>query len=238
MHGTFLSPSVPSSCTWFKGSHSTRPHVGQLLSNEREAHVWGPDGEGRTTPLGPQDAAAARPRRGGRARRALRPVRLPRARPGPPGAGDEEAADRSPARSSATSGRHPDAYDPQQGPMRSWVARSPTGRRCSGCARRSPPRWPRGGDGTRTEELEQKVSGAASAAARRPTTSSPPCPHRCGPRWSSRTSSAGTTGRPRPTSGVTEDEARRRLRLGLQLLSTATTRPIDGSSPPGCGRAL
>ncbi|NEE55541.1 RNA polymerase, partial [Streptomyces sp. SID8455] len=34
-----------------------------------------------------------------------------------------------------------------------------------------------------------------------------------------------------------EDEARRRLRLGLQLLSTANTRPREGCSPPGYGRA-
>ncbi|NEE22389.1 RNA polymerase, partial [Streptomyces sp. SID7499] len=37
--------------------------------------------------------------------------------------------------------------------------------------------------------------------------------------------------------GVTEDEARRRLRLGLQLLSTANARPLEGASPPGYGRA-
>lgn len=37
---------------------------------------------------------------------------------------------------------------------------------------------------------------------------------------------------------ISEDEARRRLRLGLQLLSTANTRPPEGSSPPGYGRAL
>jgi len=36
--------------------------------------------------------------------------------------------------------------------------------------------------------------------------------------------------------GVTEDEARRRLRLGLQLLSTANTHTQDGSSPVRQGR--
>lgn len=35
--------------------------------------------------------------------------------------------------------------------------------------------------------------------------------------------------------GVTGDEARRRLRLGLQLLSTANPGPSDGSGPPGHG---
>ena len=37
--------------------------------------------------------------------------------------------------------------------------------------------------------------------------------------------------------GVTADEARRRLRLGLQLLSTAGS-PLEGSAPPGYGRIL
>ncbi|MBR7678981.1 RNA polymerase subunit sigma-70, partial [Streptomyces daliensis] len=35
--------------------------------------------------------------------------------------------------------------------------------------------------------------------------------------------------------GVTEDEARRRLRLGLQLLSSARTRPLP-AQPRGLGR--
>ncbi|MET8172436.1 sigma-70 family RNA polymerase sigma factor [Streptomyces clavifer] len=35
--------------------------------------------------------------------------------------------------------------------------------------------------------------------------------------------------------GVTGEEARRRLRLGLQLLATANTHPQAGSSPPGYG---
>ncbi|MGW1926687.1 hypothetical protein ACWCQ0_48205, partial [Streptomyces massasporeus] len=37
--------------------------------------------------------------------------------------------------------------------------------------------------------------------------------------------------------GVTEDEARRRLRLGLQLLSSANRPFAEGGGPPGYGRA-
>ena len=37
--------------------------------------------------------------------------------------------------------------------------------------------------------------------------------------------------------GVTEDEARRRLRLGLQLLSSARSHPLPGQAP-GTGRRL
>lgn len=38
--------------------------------------------------------------------------------------------------------------------------------------------------------------------------------------------------------GVTEEEARRRLRLGLQLLATARTRPPDGAAPGPWGPPL
>ena len=84
------------------------------------------------------------------------------------------------------------------------------------------------------EELEQRVRSASAAARADYIVTSMPAPLRAAlelayiQRRDYRQTAADL--------GVTEDEARRRLRLGLQLLSTANTRPLEGSSPPGYGR--
>ncbi|MEW2554963.1 sigma-70 family RNA polymerase sigma factor [Streptomyces zhihengii] len=130
---------------------------------------------------------------------------------------------------------HPDAYDPKQGSMRSWVARLTNGQAVERLRRNEAAALAEGGGGT-AEELEQKVRRAAVAARADYIVTSMPAPLRAAlelayfQRRDYRQTAADL--------GVTEDEARRRLRLGLQLLSTAHTRPLEGSSPPGYGRSL
>ncbi|MFD0021121.1 RNA polymerase sigma factor [Streptomyces sp. NPDC058382] len=140
---------------------------------------------------------------------------------------------------------NPDAYDPKQGSMRSWVARlthrqsvqrlrstaSITAAETYGTAEDT-------ADGARADlaELEERVRRATAAARADYIVASMPAPLRAAlelayiQRRDYRQTAADL--------GVTEDEARRRLRLGLQLLSTAHTRPLEGSSPPGYGRRL
>ncbi|MFC8232410.1 RNA polymerase sigma factor [Streptomyces sp. NPDC057284] len=150
---------------------------------------------------------------------------------------------------------NPDAYDPKQGSMRSWVARlthRQSVRRLRGTAPSAFAQGYEAGtdeDGTdhggepggaeeavAREELEERVRRATAAARADYIVASMPAPLRAAlelayiQRRDYRQTAADL--------GVTEDEARRRLRLGLQLLSTANTRPLEGSSPPGYGRAL
>lgn len=130
---------------------------------------------------------------------------------------------------------NPDAYDPKQGSMRSWVARLTNGQAVHRLRQHEAAALADGGGGT-AEELEQRVRRAAVAARADYIVTSMPAPLRAAlelayfQRRDYRQTAADL--------GVTEDEARRRLRLGLQLLSTAHTRPLEGSSPPGYGRSL
>ncbi|MFF2410361.1 RNA polymerase sigma factor [Streptomyces sp. NPDC058092] len=143
---------------------------------------------------------------------------------------------------------NPDAYDPKQGSMRSWVARL-THRQSVRRLREEADSLQGGTDGADSADGADENSGAASLAdleerVRRATAAaradyivaSMPAPLRAAlelayvQRRDYRQTAADL--------GVTEDEARRRLRLGLQLLSTAHTRPLEGSSPPGYGWPL
>lgn len=135
---------------------------------------------------------------------------------------------------------NPDAYDPKQGSMRSWVARL--------THRQSVRRLRSTADAAAREdaedsearadpaELEERVRRATAAARADYIVASMPAPLRAAlelayiQRRDYRQTAADL--------GVTEDEARRRLRLGLQLLSTARTRPLEDTSPPGYGRRL
>ncbi|MEE1806040.1 RNA polymerase sigma factor [Streptomyces sp. BE133] len=133
---------------------------------------------------------------------------------------------------------NPNAYDPKQGSMRSWVARLT--HRQSVRRLREEDGLPGGRDeGTwaaARSDLEERVRRATAAARADYIVASMPAPLRAAlelayiQRRDYRQTAADL--------GVTEDEARRRLRLGLQLLSTAHTRPLEGSSPPGYGRPL
>ncbi|MER5852661.1 sigma-70 family RNA polymerase sigma factor [Streptomyces sp. NPDC002012] len=133
---------------------------------------------------------------------------------------------------------NPDAYDPKQGSMRSWVARLT--HRQSVRRLHEEDCLPGGtdeetGDAARAD-LEERVRRATAAARADYIVASMPAPLRAAlelayiQRRDYRQTAADL--------GVTEDEARRRLRLGLQLLSTAHTRPLQGASPPGYGRPL
>jgi RNA polymerase sigma-70 factor (ECF subfamily) len=127
---------------------------------------------------------------------------------------------------------NPDAYDPKQGSMRSWVARLTHSQAVHRL--REQERAAAAESGGSAEDLEQKVRRASVAARADYIVTSMPAPLRAAlelayfQRRDYRQTAADL--------GVTEDEARRRLRLGLQLLATANTRVKDGSSPPGPGR--
>ncbi|MFG3291822.1 sigma-70 family RNA polymerase sigma factor [Streptomyces sp. NPDC048179] len=145
--------------------------------------------------------------------------------------GDETAADGITREVFAHVWEHPDAYDPKQGPLRTWVAalthRLAVQRlRATETAALGPGET---GTAEATEELERKVLRASVAARADYIVHSMPTPLRAAlelayfQRRDYRQTAADL--------GVTEDEARRRLRLGLQLLSTAH----DAGIPPGYG---
>ncbi|MGW0731387.1 sigma-70 family RNA polymerase sigma factor [Streptomyces sp. NPDC002851] len=150
--------------------------------------------------------------------------------------GDDEAADRVTRDVFAHVWENPEAYDPKQGSLRSWVA-GLTHRQAVQRLRQTETAAlaDRGGAGT-SEELERKVRRASAAARADYIVTSMPAPLRAAlelayfQRRDYRQAAADLS--------ITEDEARRRLRLGLQLLSTANEqRPAPGP-PPGYGRAL
>ncbi|MGW0563062.1 RNA polymerase sigma factor [Streptomyces sp. NPDC003016] len=128
----------------------------------------------------------------------------------------------------------PDTYDPKQGSMRSWVAGLTHRQAVQRLRQTGAAALTDGGEGT-SEELEQKVRRASAAARADYIVTSMPAPLRAAlelayfQRRDYRQTAADL--------GVTEDEARRRLRLGLQLLSTANPRHQDGLwPPPGYGQ--
>ncbi|MEV5145423.1 sigma-70 family RNA polymerase sigma factor [Streptomyces sp. NPDC052727] len=116
---------------------------------------------------------------------------------------------------------HPETYDPKQGPLRSWIAAVTHRVAVQRLRDREELEQPR------REELESKVRRASVAARADYIVHSMPAPLRAAldlayfQRRDYRQTAADL--------GVTEDEARRRLRLGLQLLSTAH----DTGTPPG-----
>lgn len=147
--------------------------------------------------------------------------------------GEERAADAVTRDVFAHVWQHPDTYDPRQEPLRTWLA-ALTNRlavqrlRTTGTAALA-----RGGPGT-TEDLERKVHHASVAARADYIVQSMPAPLRAALElaYFQRRDYHQTA----VDLGVTDDEARRRLRLGLQLLSTAhDTEAPD--SPPGIGGA-
>ncbi|MEU1801058.1 sigma-70 family RNA polymerase sigma factor [Streptomyces sp. NPDC019937] len=154
---------------------------------------------------------------------------------------DEDAADRITREVFAYVWENPDAYDPKQGSLRSWIAtlahrqavhrlRSRTAEDDGGGGE--------GGDEAAVEEaaVEERIRDASVAARADYIVTSMPAPLRAAlelayfDRRDYRQAAAAL--------GVTEDEARRRLRLGLQLLSTAYVPPPRTMAPPGYGRAL
>ncbi|MGW3134701.1 sigma-70 family RNA polymerase sigma factor [Streptomyces sp. NPDC001139] len=147
--------------------------------------------------------------------------------------GDERAADHITRDVFAHVWEHPETYAPKQGPLRSWVA-TLTHRLAVQRLRATETAALAQGGGP-TEELERKVRRASVAARADYIVTSMPSPLRAAlelayfQRRDYRQTAADL--------GVTEDEARRRLRLGLQLLSTAHDAGAPGS-PPGYGGAV
>ncbi|MFJ4620063.1 sigma-70 family RNA polymerase sigma factor [Streptomyces sp. NPDC088812] len=148
--------------------------------------------------------------------------------------GDERAADGITREVFAHVWEHPDAYDPAQGPLRTYVAALTHRLAVQRLRATETAALARGGPGT-TEELENKVRHASVAARADYIVQSMPAPLRAAlelayfQRRDYRQTAADL--------GVTEDEARRRLRLGLQLLSTAHDTAAPGAPPEYGGAA-
>ncbi|AWW39010.1 sigma-70 family RNA polymerase sigma factor [Streptomyces cadmiisoli] len=147
---------------------------------------------------------------------------------------DERAADGITREVFAHLWQHPESYDPRQGPLRSWVAALTHRLAVQRLRADETAALVEGGRGT-SEELEHKVRHASVAARADYIVQSMPAPLRAAlelayfQRRDYRQTAADL--------GVTEDEARRRLRLGLQLLSTAHDATPPGS-PPEYGGAV
>lgn len=140
---------------------------------------------------------------------------------------DERAADRITREVFAAVWENPGTYDPQHGSLRSWIA-DLTRREAVALLRLTEAELARTGGGT-AEDVEEKVREASAAARADYIRSSMPASLRAAlelayfQRRDYRQAALDL--------GVTADEARRRLRLGLQLLSTAGTGPgPDGPS--------
>ncbi|MFF4967438.1 RNA polymerase sigma factor [Streptomyces sp. NPDC001037] len=148
--------------------------------------------------------------------------------------GDERAADGVTREVFAHVWEHPDTYDPKQGPLRTWVAQVTQRLAVQRLRADESAALTRGGSGfaEELESLESRVRRASVAARADYIVHSMPAPLRAAlelayfQRRDYRQAAADL--------GVTEDEARRRLRLGLQLLSTAH----DAGAPPGYGGAV
>ncbi|MGW1713136.1 sigma-70 family RNA polymerase sigma factor [Streptomyces sp. NPDC002156] len=157
---------------------------------------------------------------------------------------DEQAADCITREVFAHVWQHPDAYDPKQGPLRSWVAtlthRLAVQRlRQTETAALTDPEAPEAtattGSTSSLEELERRVRRASVAARADYIVTSMPAPLRAALElaYFDRRDYRQTA----VDLGVTEAEARRRLRLGLQLLSTAHDTGTPGA-PPEYGGAV
>jgi RNA polymerase sigma-70 factor (ECF subfamily) len=150
--------------------------------------------------------------------------------------GDEEGADAVTHEVFVRIWERPESYDPQQGPLRTWVA--DLTHRIAVERLRATGTTAFDGDDEASEagrqELERKVRRASVAARADYIAHAMPSPLRAAlelayfQRRDYRRTAADL--------GVTEDEARRRLRLGLQLLATAYDTDTPGA-PPGYGGA-
>ncbi|NGO14299.1 sigma-70 family RNA polymerase sigma factor [Streptomyces sp. HC44] len=141
---------------------------------------------------------------------------------------DDQAADGITSEVFAHVWENADAYDPRQGPLRSWVATLTHRLAVQRLRQTETAALAQGGPGT-TEELERRVHRASVAARADYIVTAMPVPLRAAldlayfQRRDYRQAAADLD--------VTEDEARRRLRLGLQLLATAHDSGPSGSPP-------
>ncbi|MFF3909345.1 sigma-70 family RNA polymerase sigma factor [Streptomyces sp. NPDC001848] len=145
--------------------------------------------------------------------------------------GDEEEADTVTREVFAHVWEHPESYDPRQEPLRTWVAGLTHRLAVQRLRATETAALARGGRGT-AEDLERRVRQASVAARADYIVTSMPVPLRAALEraYFQRRDYRQTA----VDLGITEDEARRRLRLGLQLLATAhETRP--SGTPPETG---
>ncbi len=132
--------------------------------------------------------------------------------------GDEDAADQITREVFGYIWENPNAYDPKDGNMRSWIA-TLTQRQSVHRLRRSEAERIKAGGQRITEQFEDRVREANTAARADFIRDSMPASIRAAldlaylQRRDYRQAAKEL--------GLTEDEARRRLRLGLQMLSTA-----------------
>ncbi|POX54130.1 sigma-70 family RNA polymerase sigma factor [Streptomyces sp. Ru72] len=126
---------------------------------------------------------------------------------------------------------NPESYDPRQEPLRTWVAALTHRLAVRRLRATETAALARDGRGT-AEDLERRVRQASVAARADYIVTSMPVPLRAA---LERAYFQRRDYRQTATDlGITEDEARRRLRLGLQLLATAhETRP--SGTPPETG---
>ncbi|MFF9816568.1 sigma-70 family RNA polymerase sigma factor [Streptomyces sp. NPDC014006] len=148
--------------------------------------------------------------------------------------GDERAADGVTREVFAHVWEHPDSYDPKRGPLRTWVADLTRRMAVQRLRATETAALAQGAPGS-PDELERKVRHASVAARADYIVQAMPAPLRAAlelayfQRRDYRQTAADL--------GVTEDEARRRLRLGLQLLSTAHDAGTPGAPPEYGGAA-
>jgi RNA polymerase sigma factor (sigma-70 family) len=149
---------------------------------------------------------------------------------------DETAADRTTRDVFGYIWENPQEYDPRKGPMRSWIAGVTQEIAAGRLRRRHRESGPQSPDSPeRREQIEEKVRAASTAARADYIVTSMPSSLRAALEltYFQRRDYRQTARQ----LGVTEDEARRRLRLGLQLLSSATSHPGPAhSSLPGRSR--
>src|ERR1044072_4488940 len=141
--------------------------------------------------------------------------------------GDERAADGITREVFVHDWEHREAYDPKQGTLRSWVAGLTHRLAVQRLRATETAALTQDTEGA-TEELERKVRHASVAARADYIVQSMPPPLRAAlelayfQRRDYRQAAADLS--------IPEDEARRRLRLGLQLLSTALATGAPGGS--------
>ncbi|GAA3821954.1 sigma-70 family RNA polymerase sigma factor [Streptomyces chiangmaiensis] len=142
--------------------------------------------------------------------------------------GDEEAADGITREVFVHVWENPESYDPKQGPLRSWVAMLTHRLAVQRLRATETAALAQGGQGT-PEDLERRVRQASIAARADFIVTSMPVPLRAAleqayfQRRDYRQTAADLD--------IEEEEARRRLRLGLQLLSTAHETGPSGVPP-------
>jgi RNA polymerase sigma-70 factor (ECF subfamily) len=149
--------------------------------------------------------------------------------------GDEQAADSITRDVFVHVWQHPETYDPDTGPLRSWLAALTHRLAVQRLRATETAALADDGGSPEEEELERKVRRASVAARADYIVHAMPVPLRAALElaYFQRRDYRRTA----VDLGVTEDEARRRLRLGLQLLYTAHDAGDPGAPPEYGGAA-